>query len=206
MPAIDKIDMSGTVVGERQVSDGLIEEKVNTGLLHEVIRAEEAAARSGTAAAKSRGMVRASGAKPWRQKGVGRARAGSASMPQWTGGGVVFPPMPRDFSFKVNKRVQVKAYRQALGNLVLNDKASVLAQGFDEPSTKKAVAILEGSGFETPLLVVVTSGEENVIKSFRNIPGVRAIPVSRVEVRDYVWARNVVLTEAAVAALEGGEA
>src|SRR5664279_2737862 len=146
MPAIDKIDMSGTVVGERQVSDGLIEEKVNTGLLHEVIRAEEAAARSGTAAAKSRGMVKASGAKPWRQKGVGRARAGSASMPQWTGGGVVFPPMPRDFSFKVNKRVQVKAYRQALGNLVLNDKASVLAQGFDEPSTKKAVAILEGSG------------------------------------------------------------
>lgn len=205
MPAIDKIDMSGSVVGEQQLTDGMIEDEINTGLLHEVIRAEEAAVRAGTASAKSRSMVRASGAKPWRQKGVGRARAGSASMPQWTGGGVVFPPTPRDHSFKVNKRAHGKAYRQALGSLVLNGRASVLAAGFEEPSTKKAMAVLEGRGLETPLLVVASSGEVTVEKSFRNIPGVIVAPVSQVGVRDYVWARNVVFTEGAVSVLEGGE-
>jgi ribosomal protein L4 len=114
-----------------------------------------AAHRQGTHKAKSRGEVRGGGAKPWRQKGTGRARVGSSRNPVWTGGGVAFPPTPRDHSFKVNKRVRAKAYKQALGNLVENGNVRVLATvEFTTPSTNRAAALLAASGLAGPYLVV----------------------------------------------------
>lgn len=205
MPTIAKIDETGAVVGEHQLRDDLVESEVSIPLLHEVVRAELAAYRQGTKAAKSRGEVSGSGNKPWRQKGTGRARAGSSRLPHWRGGGVVFPPKPRDWSLKVNKKARAKAFRMALGNLVANDGLRVLAATeFSAPSTKRAAAFVEKAQLAAPLLVVTAPDELEMVLSFRNIPGIRVFPVNVLEVQDYVWARSAVFTEAAVSVLEGG--
>ncbi len=205
MPTIAKIDETGAVVGEHQLRDDLVESEVNIPLLHEVVRAELAAYRQGTRAAKSRGEVAGSGAKPWRQKGTGRARAGSNRLPHWRGGGVVFPPKPRDWSLKVNKKARAKAFRQALGNLLENDGLRVLAATeFGEPSTKRAATFVDKAQLAGPLLVVTSPDELEMVLSFRNIPGIRVFPVNVLEVQDYVWARSAVFTEAALSMLEGG--
>lgn len=205
MPNIAKIDETGTVVGEHRLRDDLLEPEVDNALLHQVVRAELAASRQGTQAAKSRGQASGSGNKPWRQKGTGRARAGSTRLPHWRGGGVAFPPTPRDWSFKVNKKVRAKAFRMALGNLATSDGLRVLAAvSFEQPSTKRAFGIVAKAQLAQPLLVVAAPEELEVILSFRNIPGVRALPIDVLEVQDYVWARNAVFTEAALERLEGG--
>ncbi|MHB1344886.1 MAG: 50S ribosomal protein L4 [Thermoleophilia bacterium] len=207
MPSIHKIDEKGAVVGEHECADGLVETEMNIGLMHEVVRGELAARRQGTHAAKTRGQVSGGGAKPWRQKGTGRARAGSSRVSHWTGGGMAFPPISRDHSFKVNKKVRSKAFRMALGNLISNDAVRVLSGvDFEAPSTQRAAAILASTELEGPTLVVGTGREINMLLSFRNLPRTRVLPLSEVEVQDYVWARSAVLTEAAVAVLEGGEA
>ncbi|MHB8870135.1 MAG: 50S ribosomal protein L4 [Thermoleophilia bacterium] len=207
MPSIHKIDEKGAVVGEHEFADGLVETEMNIGLMHEVVRGELAARRQGTHAAKTRGQVSGGGAKPWRQKGTGRARAGSSRVSHWTGGGMAFPPISRDHSFKVNKKVRSKAFRMALGNLISNDAVRVLSGvDFEAPSTQRAAAILASTELEGPTLVVGTGREINMLLSFRNLPRTRVLPLSEVEVQDYVWARSAVLTEAAVAVLEGGEA
>lgn len=204
MPTIAKIDETGAVVGEHQLREELVESELNVGLLHGVVRAELAAYRQGTAAAKSRGMVSGSGSKPWRQKGTGRARAGSSRLPHWRGGGVAFPPSPKDWSMKVNKKVRAKAFRMALGNLVENGGLKVLSGAeFTAPSTKRAAAILQAAQLEGPTLIITSPDELETVLSFRNLPGTRVFPLNVVEVQDYVWARNAVLTEAALAALEG---
>ena len=197
MPALTKIDESGAAVGDAQLDDRLVEAEANIGLLHEVVRAELAAHRQGTHKAKSRGEVHGGGAKPWRQKGTGRARAGSSRIPHWTGGGVAFPPVPRDHSFKINKKARAKAFRQALGNLVENGNVRVLAgTEFETPSTKRAVGILAGSGLPAPYLVVGDPTEVELLLSFRNLPDTRVLPIGEVEVQDYIWARSLVYTEA----------
>lgn len=207
MPTITKIDERGAAVGEHELADALVEGEANIGLLHEVVRAELAAARQGTAAAKSRGQVSGSGAKPWRQKGTGRARAGSTRVPHWTGGGLAFPPVPRDYSFKVNKKVRAKAFRMALGNLVASGAVRVLAGAeFAEPSTRRAAGILAQAGLGAPTLVVASPQEVNLLLSFRNLADTRVLPVSEVQVQDYLWARSALFTPAALALLEGGEA
>ena len=197
MPALTKIDETGATVGEARLHDDLIETHANIGLLHEVVRAEMAAYRQGTHKAKSRGEVNGGGAKPWRQKGTGRARAGSSRIPHWTGGGVAFPPTPRDHSFKVNKKVRAKAFRQALGNLVENGNVRVLADlQFETPSTKRALSILTNTGLPAPYLVVGDPTEVDFLLSFRNLPDTRVLPIGEVEVQDYIWARSLVFTEA----------
>ena len=120
---------------------------------------------------------------------------------------MAFPPISRDHSFKVNKKVRSKAFRMALGNLISNDAVRVLSGvDFEAPSTQRAAAILASTELEGPTLVVGTGREINMLLSFRNLPRTRVLPLSEVEVQDYVWARSAVLTEAAVAVLEGGEA
>ncbi len=206
MPAITKINETGEALGEHSIADALVENECNIGLLHEVVRGELAARRRGTASAKSRGQVAGSGAKPWRQKGTGRARIGSTRVPHWTHGGVAFPPMPRDHSFKVNKKARAKAFRMALGNLVGNDCVRVLSGvDFDAPSTRRAAGILDACGLEAPILVMASPNEINTLLSFRNLADTRVLPVNEVEVQDYVWARSAVVTEAALSMLEGGE-
>jgi len=204
MPVLTKIDETGAAVGEHDLPAHLVEAEINNGLLHEVVRAELAARRQGTASAKTRAQVRGSGAKPWRQKGTGRARAGSSRIPHWTGGGVAFPPVPRDFAFKVNKKVRAKAFRMALGNLVENEAVRVLGGiEFEVPSTKRAAAVLAASGLTGPYLVVGAPYEVDLLLSFRNLVGVRTLPINEVEVQDYIWARSAVITQAALALLPG---
>jgi large subunit ribosomal protein L4 len=204
MPAISIIDESGAVVGEHQLTDSVVEPEASIGLLHEVVRSELASYRQGTAAAKSRGQVSGSGAKPWRQKGTGRARAGSTRVPQWTKGGVAFPPIPRSYDLKVNKKARAKAFRMALGNLVEFGDVKVLSGvDFEQPSTQRAAAIVRNAELETPTLVVTAPEEIAATKSFCNLKRVRVFPINLVEVQDYIWARSAVFTEAAIVLLEG---
>jgi large subunit ribosomal protein L4 len=144
-------------------------------------------------------------AKQWRQKGTGRARVGSGKVSHFTGGGVAFPPIPRSYKMKVNKKVKAQAYRMAFGDLVSGGTVRVLTGAeFAEPSTKRAADIISKSGLAGGLLVLVGPEEISALKSFRNIADTRAMSVGDAEVQDYVWAHNVLLTEAAVSFLENG--
>jgi large subunit ribosomal protein L4 len=205
MPSIEKIDDKGAVVGEYQLAAALVQDRVNIGLLHHVVTAELAGHRQGTASAKSRSEVAGTGAKQWRQKGTGRARVGSGKVSHFTGGGVAFPPIPRSYRMKVNKKVKAQAFRMALADLVAGGTVRVLAGAeFAEPSAKLAATILSKADITKPLLVLVGPEEISALKSFRNLAGTRALAVGEAEVQDYVWARSLLMTEAAVSFLEDG--
>ncbi|NLV71024.1 MAG: 50S ribosomal protein L4 [Actinobacteria bacterium] len=205
MPSIDRIDINGAVVGSHELADVLVQDRVSVGLLHQVVTAELAGHRQGTASAKTRSEVAGTTAKQWRQKGTGRARVGSGKVSHFTGGGVAFPPIPRSYAVKVNKKVKAQAFRMALADLVAGGTVRVLSgASFEEPSTKKAASILDKAELERPLLVLVGSEEIAALKSFRNLTGIRALVVGEAEVQDYVWAKSLLFTESAVAFLEGG--
>ena len=174
----------------------------NEALVHESVRAELAARRQGTHATKTRGNVRGGGAKPWRQKGTGRARAGSSRSPLWTGGGTIFGPSPRHYTFKVNRKERRAALRSALSVHAARDSIALLDPApFDEPSTKRAAALLADGGLRMPLLVVLGDDEERTALSFRNIPRVSVLSASMVGVADLIGAASVVCTQAALDAL-----
>ena len=172
---------------------------VKPNLIHETVRAEAAAARAGTQSAKSRGLVAGGRSKPWRQKGTGRARAGTTRAPQWTGGGVAFAPQPRSYSLKVNRKARRSALRGALSHLAGRSALALIdASGFDTPSTRKAADLLGAWGKELPTVVIAQPEEEAVAKSFRNLDRVLVLEPSQVEVGALVWARSVIATEAAL--------
>jgi len=205
MASIDRIDENGVVVGRHEVADALLVDQINVDLLHQVVTAELAGHRQGTASAKGRSEVSGTGAKQWRQKGTGRARVGSGKVAQFTGGGVAFPPVPRSYAVKINKKAKAQAFRMALADLVAGGTVRVLAGTFfEEPSTKRAAGILSRAALDKPLLVLVGAEEVAALKSFRNLAGIRVLTVGEAEVQDYVWAKSLLFTEAAVAFLEGG--
>ncbi len=205
MPSIDKIDEKGAVVGKHELAATLVQDQPNIGLLHYVVTAELAGHRQGTASAKTRSEVAGTTAKQWRQKGTGRARVGSGKVSQFTGGGVAFPPIPRSYRMKVNKKVKSQAFRMALGDLVAGGTVRVLSGAeFGEPSSKRAADIIGKAAMDMPLLVLVGPEELSALKSFRNLADTRALSVGDAEVQDYVWARSPLLTEAAVSFLEKG--
>jgi len=181
----------------------VFEADVKPHLLHETVRAELNAARRGTRGAKSRGLVSGGRAKPWRQKGTGRARQGTIRAPQFTGGGVAFPPGMRSFDVKVNRKARRAALRGALSSHAANDSLALLdGSTFDAPSTKQAKGVLEGWGKDAPLLVVAHADEEAVVKSFRNLERVLVTVPEELEVAAIVWARAVVVTQAALPQVE----
>jgi large subunit ribosomal protein L4 len=205
MPSIEKINDKGAVVGQYELADALVQDRINIGLLHHVVTAELAGHRQGTASAKSRGEVAGTTAKQWKQKGTGRARVGSGKVSQFTGGGVAFPPIPRSYAMKVNKKERVLAFRMALADLVSGGTVRVLSgTQFVEPSAKQAATILSKAEIQKPLLVLVGAEEISALKSFRNLDGTRAMTVGEAEVQDYVWAKSLLFTEAAVSFLESG--
>lgn len=205
MATIDKIDEKGATIGKRELAVGLVQDEVNTGLLHYVVTAELAGHRQGTSAAKTRGEVAGTTAKQWRQKGTGRARVGSGKVAHFTGGGVAFPPVPRSYRMKINKKVKAQAFRMALGDLVAGGTVRVLTGAeFAEPSTKRAAEIVSKAGMSRPLLVLVGPEELSALKSFRNLADTRTFFIGEAEVQDYVWAHSLLLTETAVSFLEGG--
>ena len=190
---------------EVTLEEAIFGAEVKPHVVHETVRAELNAGRSGTRAAKSRGLVAGGRSKPWRQKGTGRARAGTTRAPHWTGGGVAFPPTPRDFSVKVNRKARRSALRAALSQHASNGTFGVLdGSGFTEPSTRKATDVLGTWGNEFPLVVVVAGDEEqNVSKSFRNLERAVVVTPSELEVAALVWARSVLVTEDALEAVQG---
>jgi large subunit ribosomal protein L4 len=177
--------------------------EVKPHLVHETVRAELNAQRAGTRGAKSRGLVSGGRSKPWRQKGTGRARAGTTRAPHWTGGGVAFPPSMRSFDVKVNRKVKRAALRAALavhaaeGSLALVDGAA-----WEKPSTKAAAAFLEAWGKDRPLVLVVSGDEHAIAKSFRNLDRVAVVEPSEVDVAAVVWARSLLVCQSALADLQ----
>jgi large subunit ribosomal protein L4 len=181
-------------------------------LVHESVRAELAARRQGTHATKTRGKVRGGGAKPWRQKGTGRARQGSIRAPHWVGGGVTFGPHPRHYTFKVNRKERRAALRSALSLHASRDSLAVLdpAPFTDTPSTRQAAALLADWGQPKGVLVVLGAEEEQVALSFRNLARTSVLPAESVGVADLVGASAVLVSQAGLDALsaraKGGEA
>jgi len=179
----------------------------NDALVHQVVTAELAARRQGTHSTKTRGLVAGGRAKPWRQKGTGRARQGTTRAPQWTGGGVVFGPHPRSYTGKINRKARVKALRIALSaHAAAGSLATVDAAKIDEPKTARAVELLAGWRTERPLVVVVQRGEDALVRSFRNLERTHVVETGELEVADLVWARSLIVSKAALALLEGGDA
>ena len=177
--------------------------EVKPHLVHEAVRAEQAAQRAGTSATKSRGLVSGGRSKPWRQKGTGRARAGTIRAPQFSGGGHAFAKVPRSFDLKVNRKVAKAALRSALASHAGAGTFALLnAESFDAPSTKAAKAFIESSKLDGPVVVVLTDDEVNAAKSFRNLPRVAVVAPSELEVGAVVWARALVVSEASLPLVE----
>jgi large subunit ribosomal protein L4 len=195
---------SAAVLGGGSVSLDPVafEAPFNMALVHEAVRAELNAHRRGTASTKTRGEVSGGGSKPWRQKGTGRARAGSNRSPLWTGGGTVFGPTPRQYTVKVNRKARRGALRSALSAHASRGSVAVFdASGFEEPSTKRAASLLADWGASGPVLVLLGLEEEAAGKSFRNIPRVEAMPVSHAGVSNLMWAASVLVSQTALPAL-----
>jgi large subunit ribosomal protein L4 len=195
--------LGGAAKKDVSLTEAVFAAEVKPNLVHEAVRAELNAARAGTRGTKSRGLVSGGRSKPWRQKGTGRARAGTIRAPQFTGGGVAFPPGMRNFEVKVNRKAKRAAFRSALSSHAGNGTLAVVdALQFESPSTKQAAELLAGWGKETPTLVVATEDEAPLIKSFRNLERVLVTVPSELEVASVVWARSLLVTQAALEQVE----
>ena len=198
MPRTASVLGGGTVT----LDAGAFEARFNMPLVHESVRAELNARRRGTASTKTRGQVSGGGAKPWRQKGTGRARAGSTRSPLWTGGGVVFGPAPRRYTVKVNRKAHRAALRSALSLHAERESVAVFdASGFDEPATRRAAELLSEWGADAPALVLLSESEAAAGKSFRNIPQVDVMPVADAGVADVVGAASLLISQTALPTL-----
>jgi large subunit ribosomal protein L4 len=185
-----------------KLDDGAFGTSFHGPLVHQSVRAEQAARRRGTASTKTRGLVRGGSAKPWRQKGTGRARAGSNRSPIWTGGGVVFGPQPRSFTFKVNRKEKRTALRSALSLHAERGSIAVLdAAAFKAPKTSDAADLLLDWGQPLPTLVVLAPEESSAALSFRNIDRVAVLAHESVGVVDLVGAASLVVSQASLDAL-----
>jgi large subunit ribosomal protein L4 len=196
-PKAPLLDASGKKTKEVSLEEAVFAAEVKPHLVHEAVRAELNAQRAATRAVKSRGLVAGGRAKPWRQKGTGRARAGTIRAPQFTGGGVAFQ-VRTSFGVKVNKKAQKAALRAALSSHATNGTLGVIADdALAQPSTKSAAELIAAWGKEAPLLVVAQPDQEGVVKSFRNLPRVLITHPAELEVAQVVWARSVLITDAA---------
>ena len=195
-------NLEGSQVGEIELSDAVFGVKVNEHLVHMAVLQQLANNRQGTQKAKTRSEVSGGGRKPWRQKGTGHARQGSTRAPQWTGGGVVFAPTPRDYSFKLNKKEKQLALKSALTSRVAEEKIFVLdALKMDEVKTKKFQAVLDALKVNKAL-VVLEENDQNVILSARNIPNVKTAQTNTINVYDILKYDTLVITKDAVSKIE----
>ncbi len=201
--SLNVTDPAGKQVGSVDLPASIFDRDPNIALMHQVVNAQLAAARQGTHSTKTRGRVRGGGKKPWRQKGTGRARQGSIRAPQWTGGGIVFAPKPRDYSYKIPKKVRRLALKSVLSSKVETEDMIVLdALVMEEASTKKAVETLKNIDAKEKAIVLVADGSDNVRKSFRNIPKVATLALGEINVYDLLKYDTVVLTKEAVQKIE----
>ena len=195
-------NMEGKEVDKIELNDSIFGVEINEHLVHMAVLQQLANKRQGTQKAKTRSEVRGGGRKPWRQKGTGHARQGSTRSPQWTGGGVVFAPTPRDYSFKLNKKEKRAALKSALTSRVVENKFVVVDElKLDEIKTKKFVEVLKNLNVEKAL-VILNDMDEKVIASAANIPTVKTTQINELNVFDVLKYDTVVVTKAAVATIE----
>ena len=195
-------NMEGKEVGTMELSDAVFGVDVNEHLVHLAVVAQLANKRQGTQKAKTRSEVSGGGRKPWRQKGTGHARQGSTRAPQWTGGGVVFAPTPRDYTIRLNKKEKRLALKSALSSRVRENKFIVLDElKFDEIKTKKMQAVLDALNV-SKALVVLNDNDANVVLSARNIANVQTALTNTINVYDILKYNTVIVTKAAVATIE----
>ncbi len=206
---VDVVDAKGKKAGKAELPADLFDAQTNIPLIHQVVVAQLAAARQGTHATKTRGDVRGGGIKPWRQKGTGRARQGSRRAPQWTGGGVVHGPQPRDYSQRTPKKMVAAALRGALSDRARDGQVFVISElvAGEKPSTKSAIAALNSvAGDLSKVLVVLDRFEDVAWLSLRNVPTVHALAVDQLNTYDVLVNDKVVFTSAALAAFVAGPA
>ena len=200
MPKIDVLDINGKVVEQMEISEDLFAAQVNEHCVYEVVKNHLANKRQGTQSAKTRAEVRGGGRKPWRQKGTGRARQGSTRSPQWIGGGVVFAPKPRDYSYKINKKIKRVALKSVLTDKVNNNKLVVLNElNMNEAKTKAFANVMNNlklTGVKT--LFVTKENDVNVVRSGRNIKGVDVTFTNLINTYDVINHEVLVMTKDAV--------
>jgi large subunit ribosomal protein L4 len=202
MPTLDMLNTSGEKVEEISLNDNIFGIEPNEAVVHQVVVAQLANKRQGTQSAKTRSEVRGGGRKPWRQKGTGRARAGTIRSPLWRGGGVVFAPKPRDYSQKVNKKMNRLAMKSVFSAKVAENEMIVLdAIALDVPKTKEIVKILSNINAEKALLVLPEK-DDAIVRSANNIPKVDTTTVSELNVYDMLKYDNLVVTKAALEKIE----
>ena len=202
MANVSVYNIEGKEVGSIELNDAVFGVEVNEHLVHMAVVNQLANNRQGTQSAKTRSEVSGGGRKPWRQKGTGHARQGSTRSPQWTGGGVVFAPVPRDYSFKINKKEKRAALKSVLTSRVLDNKLIVVDElKFDEIKTKKFQAVMDNLKVKKAL-VVIADNDEKITMSARNIPTVKTALVNSINVYDILKGDTLVLTKDAVAKIE----
>ena len=195
-------NMEGKEVGKLDLNDAVFGVEVNEHLVHMAVLQQLANNRQGTQKAKTRSEVRGGGRKPWRQKGSGHARQGSTRAPQWTGGGVVFAPTPRDYSFKINKKEKRAALKSALTSRVQENKLIVVDElKLDEIKTKQFAQVMKNLNVDKAL-VVINDNDQNIVMSAKNIPTVKVAQTNTINVFDILKYSTVVVTKAAVATIE----
>ena len=195
-------NMEGKEVGKLDLNDAVFGVEVNEHLVHMAVLQQLANNRQGTQKAKTRSEVRGGGRKPWRQKGTGHARQGSTRAPQWTGGGVVFAPVPRDYSFKINKKEKRAALKSALTSRVQENKLIVVDElKLDEIKTKKFAEVMKNLNVDKAL-VVINDNDQNIVMSAKNIPTVKVVQTNTINVFDILKYSTVVVTKDAVATIE----
>lgn len=199
MAKVTMLNMAGEAAGEIELNDDIFGIEINEFAVHEVIKNYLANQRQGTQSAKTRGEVRGGGRKPFRQKGTGRGRQGSSTSPNHVGGGVVFAPKPRDYSYSVPKKVKRLALKSALTSKVKENEIIVLdSLSFEAPKTKEMIKVLENVKAAKKALIVTSEKDENVVRSASNIPGVRTTIVSAMNTYEIVNATSFIVTKDAV--------
>ena len=202
MSSVSVYNMEGKEVGTLELNDAVFGVEVNEHLVHRAVVSQLANNRQGTQKAKTRSEVSGGGKKPWRQKGTGHARQGSTRAPQWTGGGVVFAPTPRDYSFKMNRKEKRLALKSALTSRVQENKLVVLDElKLNEIKTKNMKAVLDNLKV-SGALIVLNENDQNVVMSAKNLEGVKTVLTNTINVFDILKYKTVVVTKAAVAEIE----
>ena len=203
MSTITVLNMSGAEVGTVELSDGIFGIEPNQAVVHEVVKNHLANRRQGTQSALTRAEVSGGGKKPWRQKGTGHARQGSTRAPQWTHGGIVFAPKPRDYSYSVNKKIKRLALKSVLSAKAAEGKIIVVDSiAMDAPKTKDFAAFLNAVKAEDKAYIVMPEVAANVVKSARNIPGIVTTTATILSVYDILNAKTLILDKAALATIE----
>ncbi len=192
-------NIKGKEIGEVSLRDNIFNTKINKYLIHQIIKCYLARKRRGTASTKNRSEVRGGGAKPWKQKGTGRARAGTNNSPIWTGGGIVFGPVPRDYSFSLPKKMKIAALKSALSDKLENKEIIIIDKlSLEENKTKKMVEILKNlQAFKKPL-IIIEKEDNGIALAVRNIKGAKVLPVSKINTYDLVSQEKIIITKKAL--------